>query len=137
MIKKAAIKTIERMNNLSIQELKTWFYFILLKLSLQIDKMHCNYLTQFYGTEDYFLSHMRGGIAIGVSLIFGIIDLVLAYCIYKNAKKIPVVITFFNGRIKNVRGLTRILQPVALSYLIIAIVSILYDLYEIIFIHLL
>ena len=141
-IKKLVAKMMERIRKLFnfTQEniIKAWEYEIVLMISLIIDKMYCNRLTEFYGTEDYFLSHMRGTLTIGVSLIFGIIDLCLAYYIYIYAKKILLIINFINGKFAGVEGTSKlVLIPLGVYFMMISVISIAYDVYEVIFVHIL
>lgn len=130
-------KVIGRIREVSDESLKAWLYFILMMLSLKIDEIHCNYLVQFYGTEDYFLKHMRGGIAISISLIFGVVDLILSYLMYQKAKNNVIAITFVDGKFKDITGLTKILSLIGLYFMMISAISLAYDFYEIIFVHVL
>lgn len=141
-IKDYGTETMERIrkffNNIPEVTVNAWKYQILITISLIIDKMYCNHLIQFYGTEDYFSNHMRGAIAIGVSLIFGIIDLCLAYNIYIYTKKISIIITFINGKFAGIEGISKILlMPISVFYRLISLISIAYDVYEVVFVHIL
>lgn len=141
-IKDCGTKMMERIriffDNIQKATVKACQYVVVLKISLIIDKMYCNHLTEFYGTEDYFFSHMRGALAITVSLIFSIINLCLEYNIYIYAKKILIIITFINGKFAGVKGILKIFfMLIALYHMAISVSSIAYDVYEIIFVHML
>lgn len=141
-IKDYGTETMERIriffDNIQKATVKACQYAVILMISLKIDEMYCNSLTQFYGTEDYLFSHMRGALAITVSLIFCIIDLCLAYNIYIYAKKVKIIITFINGKFAGVEGILKIfLIPIALLFMTISSISLLYDVYEVVFVHML
>lgn len=131
----------ERISQLPIEVYKTWIYTLLFIMTLQIDALHCKYLNRFYGTPDYFLTHMRGWIAIGVSLLFGIIDFYIAKKMIKYANKIHfrIGITIVNGIPSDIQieGITRLLKYVGYYFLGVSAFSIAYDCYEVVFVHLL
>ncbi len=131
----------ERINQLPIEVYRAWIYTLLFVVMLQIDALHCQYLNRFYGTTDYFLTHMRGWIAISASLLFGIIDFCIAKKMIEYANKIyfRIIITITNGIPSDIQieGITRILKYVGYYFLGVSICSIAYDCYEILFVHLL
>lgn len=104
-----------------IQEetITAWKYVIVLMISLKIDNMYAKHLST-------------------LSLIFGIINLCLAYNIYIYAKKILLMPTFINGKFVGIYGISKIiLLLLGLYHMMISVISIAYDVYEIIFVHIL
>ncbi len=141
-MKKLAKRMNERINQLPRDVYKTWLYTLTFIISMQMDALYCWYLNDFYGTSDYFFTHMRGGIAISISLIFGIVDIYITKKIMYYAGKIyfHIQIVFFtDGIFPDIRieGKTGILKYLAYYCWIISIISIVYDAYEILFVHLL
>lgn len=140
-MKELARRMNERISSLSESAYQAWKYALIGLVVYQLDVCHCSYLNQFYGTSDYFFTHMRGWLAISVSLLFGIVDIFIARKVIKYANGIhfhfDIIMT--NGipsQIK-IEGKTRLLKYVAEYYWLISIISVIYDLYEIVFVHLL
>lgn len=139
-MKEMTKKLNERISNLPTEVYNAWMYTLIGILVLQIDSLHCKYLNYFYGTPDYYVEHMRGWIAIGISIIFGIVDIIITKKIIENAKKIHcyIDIIILNGIPCKIRieGKTKILEYIAYYYWLVSIMSLIYDVYEILFIHL-
>ena len=140
-MKELARRANERISSLSESAYQAWKYALIGLIVYQLDVWHCSYLNQFYGTSDYFFTHMRGWLAIIVSLLFGIVHIFIARKVIKYANGIRVYfkITSINGipsQIK-IEGKTRLLKYVAECHCLISIISVIYDIYEIVFVHLL
>lgn len=139
-MRRLARKLNERINQLPTEVYKAWFYTLLFIVSLQIDALYCRYLENFYGTPEYYFNHMRGWLAIVISLVFGMVDFYLSKKIMQYASKVrfDIITISINGVFSGIQinGKTKILQYVAHYCYFISIGSILYDCYEVLFVHL-
>ena len=132
------LQNIENSNGRITKECKNaWKGAIVLVVIFIIDNIYSTILKNYYQNPDYFISHMRGGVAITFSLLLAISDLIVVYYIWSNAKDIKIMITLSNGIPVKISGWTRILSPISKIVAVVSIISIIYDIYEILFIHLL
>lgn len=127
----------ERIIHLSNEDYKLLIYCLLLVISWKLDSIHCNILASYYGCEiSQLLSYDRSGLLILLSMLFGIVDLFLGYQIFKLAYHAPtcnVDVTITNGFITSIKikGFKKLLMYPVTYVILISVISILYDLYEI------
>lgn len=123
----------ERINKISIEDCKLMAYCMLFLLSWALDTLHNKLLANYYGCSiAQLLSYDRGGLLILLSLAFGIVNLILCYKIIKATYNAPIEITIVNHIPVKIKGAKRLLSGIAIYYLIISAISVLYDFYDII-----
>lgn len=119
--------------NYSSNALKGLFVLMAIDSSYEF---YCNILLHFYGNPNYLSAHMRGWIAITFNVLFKIAYIVTADYIAKNAINVKLKVVL-NPENLEIKGLTLLLWPLSEFIITISIVAIMYDVYEIIFVHLL
>lgn len=127
----------ERISALSKEDYDLLLYCMLFMISWKLDSMHCQLLANYYGCQVAdLLSYDKNIWLILLSMIFGIVDLFLGYQIFKLTYHAPtcnVDVTIANGFITSIKikSFKKLLMYPATYVILISVISILYDLYEI------
>lgn len=132
----------ERISRLTKEDCQLMLYCLCFLVVWQLDRLHCELQAQYYGCSvSQLLSYDTSWWLILLSMVFGMVDLFLAYKVFKLVHKVPVKVditvtdTSFLPSIK-VTGLKRMLKPLAICVMVISVISIFHDL-NTIFAHIL